>query len=157
MAKNKTFHKKKTLVVFLGCMLMLTVLIGRLVNLMVVQSEYYAKKADDLHERERKIKAARGRILDANGVVLADNKTVCTISVIHSQIEDPEAVIRMLVKELELPESVEAPVASGDVIGRAVYKLGDRELGTVDILCSEDIAAAVYKDYFMESLQMYLP
>jgi hypothetical protein len=52
---------------------------------------------------------------------------------------------------------VEAPVASGDVIGRAVYKLGDRELGTVDILCSEDIAAAVYKDYFMESLQMYLP
>ena len=76
MAKNKTFHKKKTLVVFLGCMLMLTVLIGRLVNLMVVQSEYYAKKADDLHERERKIKAARGRILDANGVVLADNKTV---------------------------------------------------------------------------------
>ena len=60
-------------------------------------------------------------------------------------------------QELELPESVEAPVASGDVIGRAVYKLGDRELGTVDILCSEDIAAAVYKDYFMESLQMYLP
>ena len=54
-------------------------------------------------------------------------------------------------------QSVEAPVASGDVIGRAVYKLGDRELGTVDILCSEDIAAAVYKDYFMESLQMYLP
>mgnify|MGYP000787065146 CR=1 FL=1 len=62
-----------------------------------------------------------------------------------------------ITKELELPESVEAPVASGDVIGRAVYKLGDRELGTVDILCSEDIAAAVYKDYFMESLQMYLP
>ena len=62
-----------------------------------------------------------------------------------------------ITKELELPESVEAPVASGDVIGRAVYKLGDRELGTVDILYSEDIAAAVYKDYFMESLQMYLP
>lgn len=62
-----------------------------------------------------------------------------------------------ITKELELPESVEAPVASGDVIGRAVYKLGDRELGTVDILCSEDIATAVYKDYFMESLQMYLP
>ena len=98
------FHKKKTLVVFLGCMLMLTVLIGRLVNLMVVQSEYYAKKADDLHERERKIKAARGRILDANGVVLADNKTVCTISVIHSQIKDPEKVIRLLVSELGLSE-----------------------------------------------------
>ena len=100
MAKNKTFHKKKTLVVFLGCMLMLTVLIGRLVNLMVVQSEYYSKKADDLHERERKIKAARGRILDANGVVLADNKTVCTISVIRSQIKEPEKVIAMLTKEL---------------------------------------------------------
>ena len=56
-----------------------------------------------------------------------------------------------------LVEPVLSPVASGDVIGRAVYKLGDRELGTVDILCSEDIAAAVYKDYFMESLQMYLP
>ena len=105
MAKNKTFHKKKTLVVFLGCMLMLTVLIGRLVNLMVVQSEYYAKKADDLHERERKIKAARGRILDANGVVLADNKTVCTISVIHSQIKEPEKVIAMLTKELGIDEA----------------------------------------------------
>lgn len=105
MAKNKTFHKKKTLVVFLGCMLMLTALIGRLVNLMVVQSEYYAKKADDLHERERKIKAARGRILDANGVVLADNKTVCTISVIHSQIKEPEKVIAMLTKELGIDEA----------------------------------------------------
>ena len=105
MAKNKTFHKKKTLVVFLGCMFMLTVLIGRLVNLMVVQSEYYAKKADDLHERERKIKAARGRILDANGVVLADNKTVCTISVIHSQIKEPEKVIAMLTKELGIDEA----------------------------------------------------
>ena len=105
MAKNKTFHKKKTLVVFLGCMLMLTALIGRLVNLMVVESEYYAKKADDLHERERKIKAARGRILDANGVVLADNKTVCTISVIHSQIKEPEKVIAMLTKELGIDEA----------------------------------------------------
>ena len=105
MAKNKTFHKKKTLVVFLGCMFMLTVLIGRLVNLMVVQSEYYAIKADDLHERERKIKAARGRILDANGVVLADNKTVCTISVIHSQIKEPEKVIAMLTKELGIDEA----------------------------------------------------
>ena len=105
MAKNKTFHKKKTLVVFLGCMLVLTALIGRLVNLMVVQSEYYAKKADDLHERERKIKAERGRILDANGVVLADNKTVCTISVIHSQIKEPEKVIAMLTKELGIEEA----------------------------------------------------
>ncbi len=98
MAKNKTFHKKKTLVVFLGCMFMLTVLIGRLVNLMVVQSEYYAKKAETLHEREREIKAERGKIIDAKGEVLADNKAVCTISVIHSQIKEPEKVIAMLTK-----------------------------------------------------------
>ena len=63
------------------------------------------KKADDLHERERKIKAERGRILDANGVVLADNKTVCTISVIHSQIKEPEKVIAMLTKELGIDEA----------------------------------------------------
>ena len=105
MSKNKTFHKKKTLVVFLCCIAMLAGLIGRLVSLMVVQSEYYAKKADDLHERERKIKAARGRILDVNGTVLADNKTVCTISVIHSQIKEPEKVIAMLVKELGIDET----------------------------------------------------
>ena len=100
MAKNKTFHKKKTLVVFLGCMFMLTVLIGRLVNLMVVQSEYYAKKADDLHERERKIKAARGRILDANGVVLADNKTrifedfIRMAGLLPGYLDLPEGIIR---------------------------------------------------------------
>lgn len=63
------------------------------------------EKADDLHERERKIKAARGRILDVNGTVLADNKTVCTISVIHSQIKEPEKVIAMLVKELGIDEA----------------------------------------------------
>ena len=77
-------------VVFVCCICMLVGLIGRLVYLMVFRSDYYAEKADNLHEREREIKAARGRILDANGVVLAANKTVCTISVIHSQIEEPE-------------------------------------------------------------------
>lgn len=87
-------------VVFCGCILLLLGLIGRLVYLMVFQSDYYAKKADDLHERERDIKAPRGRILDVNGTVLATNKTVCTISVIHSQIQEPEKVIAMLVKEL---------------------------------------------------------
>lgn len=71
---------------------------------MVFRSDYYAEKADDLHEREREIKAARGRILDANGMVLAANKTVCTISVIHSQIREPEKVIQMLVKELGISE-----------------------------------------------------
>ncbi|MCI5509752.1 MAG: peptidoglycan glycosyltransferase [Eubacterium sp.] len=104
MRKNKTFHKKKTVVVFLVCAALLVGLAGRLVYLMVFRSDYYAQKADDLHERERKIKAARGRILDCNGTVLAANKTVCTISVIHSQIEEPEKVKAMLVKELGISE-----------------------------------------------------
>lgn len=104
MRKNKTFHKKKTVLVFTGCILMLAGLVGRLVYLMVFRSDYYAEKADDLHERERDIKAARGRILDVNGTVLAANKTVCTISVIHSQIKEPEKVVAMLVKELGITE-----------------------------------------------------
>ncbi|MGN1140240.1 MAG: peptidoglycan D,D-transpeptidase FtsI family protein [Oliverpabstia sp.] len=104
MRKNKTYNKKKTVVVFCGCIFLLMGLIGRLVYLMVFRSDYYAQKADDLHERERDIKAARGKILDANGTVLAANKTVCTISVIHSQIKEPEKVIAMLVKELGISE-----------------------------------------------------
>ena len=85
-------------------LLVLTFLVGRLVYLMIFCSEYYGKKAEDLHERERNIKAARGEIVDCNGVVLAENKTVCTISVIHSQIKEPEKVIAMLAKELEMDE-----------------------------------------------------
>ena len=90
---NKIVHRKKILTVFLGCSLVLVGLFVRLVYLMVWEADYYAEKATQLHERERSIKAARGRILDCNGEVLADNRTVCTISVIHNQIEDPEAVI----------------------------------------------------------------
>lgn len=86
------------------CVASFMVLIGRLVYLMVFQSEYYIEKAKELHERERTIKAARGRIIDANGEILADNKTVCTISVIHNQIEDPETVIKVLSEELGLSE-----------------------------------------------------
>ena len=104
MQKIKTFHKKKILVVFMICFLILAFLIGRLGFLMLTQSEYYSKKAEQLHERERDIKAARGKIIDACGNILAANKTVCTISVIHSQIKEPEKVIQMLVKELELSE-----------------------------------------------------
>lgn len=100
----RTFHRKKILIVFAACLLMMGVLAGRLVYLMIFESEYYQKLAQDLHERERSIKAARGRIIDRTGTVLADNRTVCTISVIHSQIKDPEAVIQMLCKELDLPE-----------------------------------------------------
>lgn len=104
MHKNKTYNKKKTVIVFTGCILILFFLIIRLIFLMVIQSDYYAKKADELHERERDIKAARGKIIDSKGVVLADNRAVCTISVIHSQIKEPEKVIAMLVKELGIDE-----------------------------------------------------
>ena len=103
--KNKTYNKKKILIVFLAATVMILGLIGRLCYLMILDAEYYQKKAEDLHEREREIKAARGEIVDRNGKVLATNKTVCTVSVIHSQIEDPEAVIRALSSTLELEES----------------------------------------------------
>ncbi len=101
---HKTYHRNKTVTVMFICVAAFMVLIGRLVYLMVFQSEYYIEKAKELHERERTIKAARGRIIDANGEVLADNKTVCTISVIHNQIEDPETVIKVLSEELGLSE-----------------------------------------------------
>lgn len=102
--KNKTYNRKKILVVFAGAMLILAGLIGRLVYLMIFDAEYYQERAKALHERERDIKAARGEIIDANGTVLATNKTVCTISVIHSQIEDAEKVIEVLTEELGLSE-----------------------------------------------------
>ena len=103
--KNKTYNKKKILVVFICAALILCALIGRLVWLMIFDAEYYQELAQDLHEREREIKAARGEIVDRNGVVLATNRTVCTISVIHSQVEDPERVIEVLCSELEMEES----------------------------------------------------
>ena len=102
--KLQVFHRKKTALVFFICAAALALLAVRLGWLMLGKSAYYSEKAQDLHERERPIKAARGRILDANGTVLADNRAVCTISVIHSQIEEPEAVISMLAKELEMDE-----------------------------------------------------
>lgn len=102
--KNKTYNKKKILIVFTCAFFMILGLIGRLVYLMVFDAEYYQEKAESLHEREREIKAARGEIVDRNGTVLATNKTVCTISVIHSQITDPELVIEVLSRELELKE-----------------------------------------------------
>lgn len=105
MKKNMTFHKKKIWVVFVCCILMMSGLIGRLVYLMCFRSDHYYEKAKDLHERERDIKAARGKILDAKGNVLASNRTVCTISVIHSQIKEPEKVIALLTQELKMDEA----------------------------------------------------
>ena len=100
--KNKTYNKRKVLGVFLCAAFVLFCLIGRLVYLMIFDAEYYQNMAEELHEREREIKAARGEIVDRNGVVLATNRTVCTISVIHSQIKDPQQTADMLSKELEL-------------------------------------------------------
>ena len=102
--KNKTYNKKKIFIVFICAFLIILFLIGRLVYLMVFDAEYYQKKAEELHERERDIKAARGEIVDANGTVLATNKTVCTISVIHSQVKEPEKIISSLSTILEMDE-----------------------------------------------------
>lgn len=102
--RNKTYNRKKIMVMLLVIFFVVMFLIGRLVYLMVFCSEYYGQKAENLHERERDIKAARGKIIDATGTVLATNKSVCTISVIHSQIDNQEAVINVLVKELGLSE-----------------------------------------------------
>ena len=104
MFRYKTFNRQKTMIIFLTVLFIMMFLIGRLVYLMVFCSEYYGQKAEDLHERERDIKAARGKIIDSTGTVLAANKTVCTISVIHNQIDEPEAVIAALTKELGLSE-----------------------------------------------------
>ncbi len=125
-------------------------LIGRLVYLMGFRSDYYYEKAQELHERERDIKAARGRILDAKGKVLADNRTVCTVSVIHSQIKEPEKVISVLAQELEMKEEdirkrVEK-VSSIERIKTNVEKeTGDaiREYGLSGVKVDED-----YKRYY---------
>ena len=101
---NKIAHRKKMLVSFLIFTGVFAFLFGRLVYLCVWEADHYAAMATDLHERERSIKAARGRILDRNGKVLADNRTVCTVSVIYNQIEDREKVIEILCSELELTE-----------------------------------------------------
>ena len=106
MIRTMVYHRKKIWVVFMICAVLLLGLVGRLLYLMGAQSEYYSKKADDLHERERDIKAARGKILDINGTILADNRTVCTVSVIHSQIKDPEKVIQVLARELSMDEEI---------------------------------------------------
>ena len=104
--RNKTYNKKKMLVVFLSALLMIFFLIARLVYLMIFDAAYYQQKAKTLHEREREIKAARGEIIDRNGKVLATNKAVCTISVIHSQITDPDRVIQVLADELGIEKEM---------------------------------------------------
>ena len=105
MQRLSKYHRKKLLIWLAVIVFGLSFCGGRLVYLMVGKGEYYEELADQLHERERSIKATRGEILDRNGVILAANKSVCTVSVIHNQIDDPEAVISMLVEELGVTES----------------------------------------------------
>ena len=130
--KIKTFHRKKIVAVFALCMAAMLFLIGRLGYLMLLRADYYSEKAQDLHERERSIKAARGKILDCNGKVLADNKTVCTISVIHSQIKEPEKVIDVLTEELGLEsDQVKKRVEKNSTIERIKTK-EDKQTGDED-------------------------
>ncbi len=148
--RSKTFNRKKIMIMFVIVFFILMFLMGRLVYLMVFCSEYYGQKAEDLHERERDIKAARGRIIDATGTVLATNKSVCTISVIHSQIEEPEKVIDMLVKELGITEETARKrvekVSSIERVKTNVEKeVGDRirSYGYAGVKVDED-----YKRYY---------
>ena len=143
---NRTFHRKKITVVFFLCAAVLFILFLRLVYLMIAKADYYGGKAVELHERERSIKAARGRIIDCNGQVIADNKTVCTISVIHSQIEDPETVIAVLSRELSLSEEyVRARVEKYSSIERIKSNV-DKEIG--DRIREYDLAGVkVDEDY----------
>ncbi len=99
-----TYNRKKILVVTLAMTAALILLFGRTAHIMINRSAYYKERADDLHERERTIKAARGILYDRNGVILADNRSVCTVSVIHNQITDPEQVIQVLSETLDLDE-----------------------------------------------------
>ena len=143
--KNKTYNKRKILIVFIGASLMILGLIARLCYLMIFDAEYYQKKAEALHEREREIKAARGEIIDRNGKVLATNKTVCTVSVIHSQIEDADAVTKALAGTLEMEEETVRKkvekVSSMERIKTNVEKeVGDRirEMNLAGVKVGED-------------------
>ena len=146
LKKTKTYHRKKIVVVFLICFFILTCLMGRLVYLMIFCSEYYQEKADALHERERSIKAARGKIIDRTGTVLATNRTVCTVSVIHSQIKDAENVIRVLSSELGISEDeVRKRVEKVSAIERVKANV-DKETG--DKIRSYDLAGVKVDEDF---------
>lgn len=132
--RNKTYHRKKALVIFCAAVVLLLLLLGRLFYLMIFRAEYYQEKAKNLHEREREIKAARGKILDRKGKVLADNRSVCTISVIHSQVTEQEKVIRVLSEELDLDafevrKRVEKVSSMERISTNVEKKVGDRIRG----------------------------
>lgn len=146
----KTYTKKKIFVVAVGMILILTLLIGRLGYLMIFQSEYYMKKAESLHERERSIKAKRGIIYDRNGVELAGNKPVCSISVIHSQITDENRVVESLCSVLELEEQTVRKKVEANTIREKIKNNVDkatadrlREMNLDGVMIDED-----YKRYY---------
>lgn len=155
MLVNKAYHRKKIVIYMMIVSLLSIVLIGVLVNIMIFDSEKYIEEANELHERERDIKAARGKIIDRNGIVVASNKTVCTISVVYSQIENPEKVIDVLSTELDIGrEEVSKKVtkkSSREKIKSNVSKeIGDRirEYNLKGVKIDED-----YKRYYpFESL-----
>ncbi len=107
MSRIPVALQKRVRLGFALCALAVVVLLSRMGYLMIFRSSYYSTLAEELHEREREIKAARGRIFDSEGRILADNCTVCTVSVIHNQLEDPETVIQILSEELSMdPEKI---------------------------------------------------
>ena len=150
MAEFLTHHRKKLFIVFLISVLLMVGLCAQLGFLMIARSDHYSKMADELHKRERTIKAARGEIVDRNGTVIAANRTVCPVSVIHNQVTEPEKVIRELVRILELPEpEVRKKVekwSSREIIRTNVEKsVGDQimNLGLSGVKVDED-----YKRYY---------
>ena len=150
MNTNQTRHRGKTALLFVLSSVITAVLLGRLFFLMVYRADHYSSMAEDLHQRERTIKAARGRILDATGTVIADNRTVCTISVIHNQITDPDRVVQILCRYLDISEeAVRKKVetySSREIISTNVDKeIGDaiRDEGLEGVKVDED-----YKRYY---------
>ena len=146
----RTYNRKKILIVFLSAAAVMAALIGRLAYLMLFEAEYYQELAQDLHERERPVKAARGEIIDRNGTVLATNRTVCTISVIHSQITEPERVVDVLSAELEMDadevqKKVEKVSSMERIRANVDKETGDqiREYGLDGVKVDED-----YKRYY---------
>lgn len=150
MARCKTYNRKKTMIFILCVFVVFLGLCIRLGYLIIFQGDYYSQKAEELHQRERSIKAARGKIYDANGVLIATNKTVCTISVIHSQLTDAETVIQVLSKELGMSEEavrkkVEKISAREKIKSNVEKEIGDRirEYDLAGVKVDED-----YKRYY---------
>ncbi len=144
--KHKTFHRKKTVLAFLIVLLLFAGLTGRLVWLMIFDSSYYEQAAEELHQRERSIKAKRGRIIDSTGTVLADNRTVCNISVIHNQITDPDRVVEVLSRELGLEEAYVRERVEKVTSIEKIKSNVDKEVGDAIRACQLD-GVKVDEDY----------